>query len=311
VPSFANPPRQLSPSGQPETAVRVWDIVVPLRIWHLASLDAPTVAVVWACAFAWVVHVRLPAWAPALLALGAWAVYIGDRLLDARAGMCTPPKHQLRDRHHFHWRHRSVLTPLAVLAATASLWIVVTRIPAAARVPDSAIAAATLAYFSSVHSRRRLPECLARLLHPLLSRAVLIGVLFTAGCLLPVWSQAALRVPPRPVERLLLIPALFFAALGWLNCHAIAQWESNRGVHSKPVRPIACFVGLVGFCLAVLLVWNEPRSAALIAAGAASSLLLALLDRFRARLTPLAVRAGADLVLLTPALLLIQAPFRP
>ncbi len=256
-------------------------------------------------------HVRLPAWAPTLLALGAWTVYIGDRLLDARAGMGTPPKHHLRDRHYFHWRHRWILAPLAVVAATASLWIVVTRMPVAARVPDSAVAAATLAYFSSVHSRRRLPTRLARILQPLISRAVLIGVLFTAGCLLPVWSQAALREPPVVTEWPLLIPALFFAALGWLNCHAIAQWESNRSAHSKPVQAIARLVGFVGICLAFLLAWNEPRSAALIAAGAASALLLALLDRFRGRLTPLTVRASADLVLLTPALLLIHAPFRP
>jgi hypothetical protein len=311
VPSLANSPRQFSASGQSGTAVRVWDVVAPLRIWHLASLDAPTVAVVWTCAFAWAAHVRLPTWAPALLALGAWAVYIGDRLLDARAGMGTPPKHQLRDRHYFHWRHRRTLAPLAVLAATASLWIVVTRVPAAARVPDSAIAAATLAYFSSVHSRRRLPACLARFLYPLLSQAVMIGILFTAACLIPVWSQAALRQAPGLAERMLLIPALFFAALGWLNCHAIAQWESNWSAHSSRVQSIACLVGLVGGCLALLLVWSEPRPAALIAAGATSALLLAQLDRFRGRLTPLAVRAGADLVLLPPALLLIHQPFHP
>lgn len=281
--------------------------MAPLRIWHLASLDAPTVAVVWTWAFAWGAHVRLPAWAPALLALGAWAVYIGDRLLDARAGMCTPPRHKLRDRHYFHWRHRRILAPLAALAAITSLWLVVTRVPAAARVPDSAIAAATLAYFSGVHSRRRFPGSAARLLHPLMSRSVLIGVLFTAGCLLPVWSQPTLRHAPGLAARLLLVPALFFAALGWLNCHAIARWESDPDTLSQPVRPIACTVCVVGVCLALFMVWNEPRSAALTAAGAASALLLALLDRFRGRLTPLAVRAGADLVLLTPALLLVYS----
>jgi hypothetical protein len=41
----------------------------------------------------------------------------------------------------------------------------------------------------------------------------------------------------------------------------------------------------------------------LVAAGAASALLLALLDRLRRRLTPLALRAAADLVLLTPVLI--------
>ena len=311
MPSFANSPRQILAPEQSGTSVGVWDIVAPLRIWHLASLDAPTVAVVWTLGFAWAAHLRLPAWAPAVLALGAWAVYIGDRLLDARAGMCTPPKHQLRDRHYFHWRHRWILGPLAILAAAVSLWIVATRAPAVARVPDSAVAAATLAYFSSVHSRRRLPGRAARLPHTFISRAALIGVLFTTACLLPVWSQAALRQTHGLGERLLLIPALFFAALGWLNCHAIAQWESNPEAHSKHVQPIASLVGVVGVCLALFLAWSEPRSAALIAAGTGSALLFALLDQFRYRLTPLTLRAGADLVLLTPALLLIHMPFRP
>ena len=58
-----------------------------------------------------------------------------------------------------------------------------------------------------------------------------------------------------------------------------------------------------GLLLAAVLVAFQPRSAALVAAGAASALLLALLDRLRNRLTPVALRAAADLVLLTPLLL--------
>jgi hypothetical protein len=275
----------------------------------LASLDAPTVAVVWTSAFAWAEQVRLPAWAPTLLALVAWAVYLGDRLLDARAGMCTPPRHQMRDRHYFHWHHRRILAPLALVAACASLWIVATRVPAAARVPDSAVAVATLAYFSGIHSRRRLPSGLAHVLSPLISRPVLIGVLFTAGCLLPVWSQAAVREARGLPEHLLLVPALFFAALGWLNCHAIAQWESDPRAPSNPVQPIAFLVAVAGVFLAFFLFSNQPRFSALVIAGAAGSLLLALLDRFRNQLTPVGLRAGADLALLTPIFLLIPRPF--
>jgi hypothetical protein len=173
------------------------------------------------------------------------------------------------------------------------------------------VAAATLAYFSSVHSRRRPRSSLARVLHPLFSRPVLIGVLFTAGCLLPVLSQAALREAPTLAERRLVIPALFFAALGWLNCHAISHWESSRGANSNPLQRVACVLGLLGFCLALLIASSQPRSAALMSAGAASVLLLALLDRFRGRFTPLALRVSADLVLLTPALVLLDARFRP
>jgi hypothetical protein len=58
--------------------------------------------------------------------------------------------------------------------------------------------------------------------------------------------------------------------------------------------------------LACALSQTQPRSAALVASGAVSALLLALLDRFRSCLTPLALRAAADLVLLTPLALLLK-----
>jgi len=50
----------------------------PAGLVHLASLDGAHVAVAWSLGFAWAAGVALPAWVPALLALTAWAVYIGD-----------------------------------------------------------------------------------------------------------------------------------------------------------------------------------------------------------------------------------------
>ncbi len=57
---------------------------------------------------------------------------------------------------------------------------------------------------------------------------------------------------------------------------------------------------------AVILFAFHSRVAALMGAGAASAALLALLDRFRGRMTPLALRSTADLVLLTPIALLLR-----
>ena len=65
-------------------------------------------------------------------------------------------------------------------------------------------------------------------------------------------------------------------------------------------------VAFAGLSLAVIACAWHPRSAELILAGAASALLLALLDRMRTRLTPLALRAAADLVLLTPLVLFLR-----
>ena len=87
---LANPSaREVLAPGAPRPQP-LWDAPIPLRFWHLASLDAPTVALVWSLGFAWAAGVGLPVWAPLLLALVAWAVYVGDRLLDARAGFRRP-----------------------------------------------------------------------------------------------------------------------------------------------------------------------------------------------------------------------------
>ena len=290
---------------------RQWDTPAPLRLWHLASLDAPTVAVIWTLGFAWAANVHLPPWVPLLLALVTWTVYIADRLLDARGSIRTGTTHRLRLRHRFHWRHRRIFIPLAVAATCAAVWIVFFLMPPAARERNSVLAAAALTYFTRVHSNRNLPPfaapTLPSLLSQLLSKELLVAILFTAACALPSISRLSANAALLP----LLTSAVFFALLAWLNCHAIEKWESiecesdPRPPAKTQILPLAIVLGLIGSLLAASLFAFQPRAAALLAAGAASTLLLALLDRLRSRLTPLALRTTADLVLLTPLLFLL------
>jgi hypothetical protein len=284
-------------SAGPAAGSRVFDAPRVLRLWHLASFDAPSVAAVWALAFAWAAGVRLPRWVPALLVLAVWAVYVGDRLLDARAGLRSPARHTLHERHSFHWRHRRVLLPLAAVAACAAAWMVLVFMPLGARAPNSLLAAAALAYFSGVHTRRKLPQ--------LLSKEFLVGFIFAAGCALPAWLRLRALHGQDSTLWLLWIPAVYLAAVAWLNCHAIACWESGmRTPRARGVQTLGNLLGLAGLVLASAASVAHPRSAALLACGAASALLLALLDHMRGRLTPLALRAAADLVLLTPVMLI-------
>lgn len=275
------------------------DAPAPLRLWHLASLDAPTVAVAWSLAFAWAAGVRLPAWVPVMLALGTWTVYVGDRLLDARSGLRSGALHRLRDRHFFHWRHRRILIALAVVTAMGAGAIIIALMPAAIRARNSLLGLAALMYFSGVHSRRRAPAWLA----PMLSKEFLVGVLFTAGCALPTLTRMWLAGASDAALGWMLAPVATFAALAWLNCHAIERWESAQrtGVYTRAVL-LAC----VSLLLAVAFVHVQPRTALLFAAAAMSAILLALLDRLRSLLTPLTLRIAADLVLLTPILLVMQ-----
>jgi len=272
----------------------VTDVEVPvlLRWWHLASLDAPTVAVLWSLSFARIAGVDLPLWVPVLVALGTLCVYVGDRILDAWRALRSGKLEALRERHFFHWRHRRVLIPLSACAALVAAAIIVGQMPATVREHDSVLALAALAYFSGVHAPgARKPKWLSRLQ----SKELAVGVLFTAGCALPTLTRLH-AVPGSRVSAILLAMG-FYAALAWLNCAAIDRWESGD---SSKIALSAMLIAAGAISFAVVYTWFDPRLSPLCAACAGSALLLAWLDWQRGRLTPLTLRCAADLVLLTP-----------
>lgn len=281
-------------------ASRAFDAPMPLRLWHLASLDAPCVAVVWALAFAWAGDIQLPAWVPVLLALCTWTVYVGDRLLDARTGLTSGSVCLLRERHFFHWRHRRVLAPLAVTAGAAAAGLIVLLMPMAIRERNAALGAAALLYFSGVHAPglRRLR---------LLPKELVVGVLFTAGCALPTLTRMRLAGFPDAALGWVMTPVMLYAVLAWLNCHAIEKWESERMERMSHLFAASVAMGCAGVGMALLLFgMTEPRPAALAACAAGSAGMLSWLERQRARLSPLALRAAADLALLTPIVCLMR-----
>jgi hypothetical protein len=311
--SIAGQGRAKDPT-RPET--RCFEAPMPLAFWHLASLDAPTVAVVWAFAFAWAARVELPWWTPTLLALVAWPVYIADRLLDVRSALKTDQRHSLRQRHHFHWKYRRFFIPLGVVSACAAAWIILVCMPVALRERNSILAAAGLAYFSSVHAGRNFPQPLSRIFAPLLAKETLVAVIFTAACALPALGRAATSTSVHsPSPLWVLIPAvLYFTLLAWLNCKSIERWESTEPDRTSllgsffgrsGVFPRAVGLAFAGLLLAVALSSNH-RIALLVASGTSAALLLAVLDRLRGHLTPLALRVAADLVLLTPLPFLLR-----
>lgn len=319
TPSLAQPatPPQTETPLRPWRLASLWHLI---GLWHLTSLDAPTVAVTWTLAFAWATQIHLPFWVPAAIALAAWSAYIADRLLDAHRALqplhlhskgnscsliaipyslCLP----LRPRHHFHWRHRRLFLPIALTTAFAALLLVLIDMPPAARTRNSLLAAATLAYFTSVHNPWRLPTPKIKI-----PKELLVALIFTLTCALPTWARI-------PTGRLiLLIPTLTFIALAWLNCHAIETWEATtrrRGTIEPigPILPLASSLAALALLTAPFLAEHHPRIAILEAAAAVSAALIALLDLQQHRLTATTLRAATDLVLLTPLALLIMPVF--
>jgi hypothetical protein len=321
---------------------RVWDAPRAIAFWHLASLDAPTVAVVWSLAFAWAADVPLSGRVLLVLALATWCAYVSDRILDARVlgaqtlgprlsdGRVPPARNgtessmwpALRERHYFHWRNRRLFVPLALAAACVAGVVALTLLPSFLRERGSILAAAALAYFSGVHAAPWLER--RRLLRPrLVSKEFLVAVLFTAGCILAVWSRLRGSGAHESLLWRIWIPGIYFAALAWLNCRLIATWEGEKNdreagalrrrivtfklFHALSTSfSVAVLLASAGFALACLAFGSHSRASALLAAGALGALLLATLDGLRARITPLALRAGADLVLLTPLVLLLR-----
>ena len=265
------------------------------HLWHLASLDAPTVAVVWTVTFARVANVHLSLWVLALIACGTWTAYVGDRLLDARRGIGSGRHEGLRERHYFHWRHRFWLIPGACLSAAIAAILIVNLMPSAARHRDSVLAAAALLYFSGVHSAARLPGWIRKLT----SKEFLVGVLFTAGCATPTLAHlTSVRWP-------YVVCFASFTALAWLNCSAIERWESSDFDTQTFFR--SSLVSIFCFASAAAMSFADNRVAGLICFAGISALLLSLLDRFRAGMSRLSLRAFADIALLSPMILLALA----
>jgi hypothetical protein len=262
--------------------------------WHLLSLDAPTVAAVWSWSFARAAHIDLPRFAPLLLAVGTWLVYVTDRILD---GLDRANREYLRERHHFYSEHRKAFLAANAVVCPIFLWFVFTRMSPAARLEDSAVFAVAALYFLLVHAHgagveRWLPKELA------------VGTLFAAATAVPTWSRIA-------GHRLALVPVVaLFALLCWLNCVAIEAWEgtpaTRAGAHSTTVwvgrhlQELAAGTALLSIGLAA----THFRADALFClylASAMAALLLLWLARSN-NFTAIQLRVAVDAVLLTPLL---------
>jgi len=275
-----------------------------LRGWHLLSLDAPTVAVVWCAAFLSAVGVPLshPAarWPLTFLCLATWLCYVGDRTQDARSARDAS---ELRARHHFYgrwWRtgRGSLVALVCVVALTcAATGLFALSLPLF--VKYAALALASLSYFAWVHSGR---ERNARML----AKEAAVAVIFAVGCILPAWSSASNFL------RSQLAPAgLLFALLCWLNCVAIERWEGRGlvGICAHPstrwaARHLSALLIASASSAAALAVFRHAlgRPTALAPYLACAFLLLAALERWRFRLSVDALRIFADVALLTPLL---------
>lgn len=234
-----------------------------------------------------------------MLAVATWLLYVADRLLD---GLQAPDAGTLQERHHFHLRHRKAFLAAAVPALASLAWFVTKRMDPAARREDCILACCALLYLLCVH----LPFSTEPRAPVRLPKELFVGIIFAAACVIPAWSRQAAARP------MLLLPAVLFGTLCWLNCAAIEHWESPVDSATQSHRTTR-WIGshLRGVCLSLVaaallslaLPIRTARPATLDLSIALSALLVLWIHRNRNRWASLRVRAAADAVLLTPAIL--------
>lgn len=275
--------------------------------WHLLSLDAPTVAVLWAWSFERAAGEHTSLSALAVLGLGTWLIYITDRLLDARCAQSPLARRaELRERHFFHARHRRTLLAVALPAAAALLWLI-SRMPAADRREDAVLFAVAMAYFTCVH----LAESRTR---RWFAREVVVGLVFALATAVPAWSQTL------GSRTHIVLLVLLFAALCCLNTIAIEVWEQGAKAPRFPVLLAAGLLAISASALALSPQMHDSSTGALVLCAGLSAMVLFSLDTLHRRRSTqsaapddsarwlLLVRVAADAALLTP--LLFVVPWR-
>lgn len=253
--------------------------------WHLLSLDAPTVAILWCALFVRAARAPVPVPAMELLAAGTWCLYVLDRLLDARRR-----REGLRPRHRFHARHAERFATGVALAILALAALVVPRMSSVILRDDAVMAALVAAYFLFVHLSERPP----------FPKELCVGLVFAAAAAEPAYARAG-----RPAA---LIPAAaLLGLLCWWNCAAIQLWEDAAGASAPEREDIGRRLRRGAAGLALL------AAAGLIFAGSTRMLFCAALISaagcwllaWRApRMDALRLRVAADLVLCSPLILL-------
>jgi uncharacterized membrane protein len=225
--------------------------------------------------------------------MGTWLFYVADRLLDARLS----PQAALKERHRFHDRHRRLFLAIAAPVAIA-LTVLVARMPQSLIAAYGVLGALSLLYLGLVH----LPARTRGASLPYFPKEFAVALLFAAASALPAWNEAWRRAAGMPRQHPLLLLCPLFAVLCWLNCVAIADWEQHRDGNR-----IRWLVGLAiaASCISVFRLHNPPARWLAVAA-ALSAILFLVLDR--SPLKAAGRRIAADLVLLTPLLLLIVEP---
>jgi hypothetical protein len=257
----------------------------PIWLWpNVLSLDAPVIAMLWQAFFASSFYVPLIAPAQAALGSTVWALYLADRMLDARriTGPATP-------RHRFPREHPRVAAVLLVCALALAV-VAMLQLRPVVMLDGVLLSAAVGVYFLSVHRWR-----------PVLPKELLVAVLFACGTILAPWARSESKLA-------ITIGGVAFLMVLLANTVAIETYEWRRVRLMQSETPPAAtlwaashYRALAGLIVLACIVGAAVAPAGLartLTAVAIAMLLLAILCEIN--LSPDAFRVLADVALLAP-----------
>ena len=190
--------------------------------WHLFSLDAPAVAVVWCWFFGAVLKLHF-SWANAADAGAGYVVlYVADRLLD---GWRSADTIALRDRHWFYLRHRKPFLIAWTLAAIPLAYLIFFRVEPSVRADDVVLCLIGVAYFLLIHGRLFSESAERVCFLSGCRKEMAVGFLFAIATAVPAWARWSATASPASSRGLLAAAVFTFGAVCWLNCVAIQTWE--------------------------------------------------------------------------------------
>jgi hypothetical protein len=271
--------------------------------WNILSIDAPSVAIVWALLFARMIHSKIPLLDFCILAIAVWLIYVADRLLDGRV---SAQPSTLHERHYFCLQHRRLLVTLMICAAALNLWLVQKDgLPLRLIRSGWILLVLVVLYMFCAHAG-------LSFLNRWLPKEIVVGLLFAAGVSLPAWSRS------RSLSYLMILPWALFGLLCSLNCLAIEYWENGTEPRIRKgllaLRSEVHVDGLAGSLMALgfigpILLGTPARAASGWFAISGGAFLILVLNHMKARVSTDAIRVLADAALVLPPLVFLFARF--
>ncbi|WP_035957836.1 hypothetical protein [Bryobacter aggregatus] len=253
---------------------------------NVLGLDAPFVALLWQAFLAQLFAVPLRTAGRVALGLTVWAIYLADRILDAR----DPHLAEQSARHRFARRHQRAMSIALAVSILADLLVSLFWLRHSVILNGLVPLAGVLLYLGVLHASSG---------NVRIAKEPTVAFLFTVGTFLVAWTNA-----PAPSD-LLVGPALSFFFLCLMNLLAIEKWEWRELQRSAPHPATALLIRSLPLGLVLLAAVSILQRGAWHDAIAASAISIAIIILAGQRLSLELRRTLIDAALCTPLVFLL------